>query len=114
MKGDLVCHEMSPSPPKVFRSLSDGGNVFPVNRRLYSPTAEEGVKTATVSEAGVVRRVAINRTIPVGGPHIHCEPPPLYGSSHRPQSDPDVLRGTIQFSLLTGIYDESLVDTING
>lgn len=53
---------------------------------------EEGVKTATVSEAGVVRRVAINRTIPVGGPHIHCEPPPLYGSSHRPQSDPGKLK----------------------
>ena len=32
-----VSKEMSPSPPKVFRSLSDGGSVFPVSRRLYSP-----------------------------------------------------------------------------
>nr|XP_027226470.1 rho GTPase-activating protein 21-like isoform X2 [Penaeus vannamei] len=111
MKGDLVCHEMSPSPPKVFRSLSDGGNVFPVNRRLYSPTAEEGVKTATVSEAGVVRRVAINRTIPVGGPHIHCEPPPLYGSSHRPQSDPDVLERERSNSVCSQVSMTSLLST---
>ncbi|XP_047486878.1 uncharacterized protein LOC125037729 isoform X5 [Penaeus chinensis] len=111
MKGDLVCHEMSPSPPKVFRSLSDGGNVFPVNRRLYSPTAEEGVKIATVSEAGVVRRVAINRTIPVGGPHIHCEPPPLYGSSHRPQSDPDVLERERSNSVCSQVSMASLLST---
>ena len=32
----VVSKEMSPSPPKVFRSLSDGGTVFPVSRRLYS------------------------------------------------------------------------------
>lgn len=32
----VVSKELSPSPPKVFRSLSDGGTVFPVSRRLYA------------------------------------------------------------------------------
>ncbi|XP_063603308.1 rho GTPase-activating protein 21-like isoform X4 [Penaeus indicus] len=72
---------------------------------------EEGVKTATVSEAGVVRRVAINRTIPVGGPHIHCEPPPLYGSSHRPQSDPDVLERERSNSVCSQVSMTSLLST---
>lgn len=32
----VVSRELSPSPPKVFRSLSDGGTVFPVSRHLYA------------------------------------------------------------------------------
>lgn len=32
----VVSKELSPSPPKVFRSLSDGGTVFPVSRHLYA------------------------------------------------------------------------------
>ncbi|KAK7001062.1 hypothetical protein SK128_024728, partial [Halocaridina rubra] len=35
---ERMSYDLSPSPPKVFRSLSDGGSVFPVSRHLYSPT----------------------------------------------------------------------------
>lgn len=31
-------------------------------------------------------RLCMNRVIPIGGPHIHCEPPP-HMTGNRPQSD---------------------------
>ncbi|XP_068244881.1 uncharacterized protein [Palaemon carinicauda] len=76
-RSERVAYELSPSPPKVFRSLSDGGSVFPVSRHLYSPTPD----------ASSGQMVSMNRSNPVGGPHIHCEPP----KQCRPQSDSDVL-----------------------
>ncbi|KAK3860017.1 hypothetical protein Pcinc_033906 [Petrolisthes cinctipes] len=36
VRSNLVSKDFSPSPPKVFRSLSDGGTVFPVSRRLLN------------------------------------------------------------------------------
>ncbi|XP_045115662.1 rho GTPase-activating protein 21-B-like isoform X5 [Portunus trituberculatus] len=85
----VVSKEMSPSPPKVFRSLSDGGSVFPVSRRLYSPGYDKSSPPPSGEEEETVR-YCTNRVIPIGGPHIHCEPPP-HMSGARPQSDSDVL-----------------------
>uniref|UniRef100_A0A0P4W3D0 Rho-GAP domain-containing protein n=1 Tax=Scylla olivacea TaxID=85551 RepID=A0A0P4W3D0_SCYOL len=85
----VVSKEMSPSPPKVFRSLSDGGSVFPVSRRLYSPGYDKSSPPPSGEEEETVR-LCMNRVIPIGGPHIHCEPPP-HMSGARPQSDSDVL-----------------------
>nr|XP_045597561.1 uncharacterized protein LOC123757768 [Procambarus clarkii] len=82
VRSNLVSQELSPSPAKVFRSLSDGGNVFPVSRRLYSPGHDEGRNSSSVVEESTGLRYGMNRTIPVGGPNIHCTPP-----SHRPHSD---------------------------
>ncbi|KAK8724099.1 hypothetical protein OTU49_017494 [Cherax quadricarinatus] len=86
VRSNVVSQDLSPSSTKVFRSLSDGGNVFPVSRRLYSPGHDGGRNSPSVVDESSVFRCGMNRTIPVGGPHIHCAPP-----SHRPQSDSGIL-----------------------
>ncbi|XP_064115552.1 rho GTPase-activating protein 21-A-like isoform X8 [Macrobrachium nipponense] len=105
---ERISYELSPSPPKVFRSLSDGGSVFPVSRHLYSPMPEDvALHSSTMSNASNGPRVSMNRTIPVGGPHIHCEPPKQY----RPQSDSDVLERERSNSVCSQVSMSSLWST---
>lgn len=49
----------------------------------------------------------MNRTIPVGGPHIHCEPPKQY----RPQSDSEVLERERSNSVCSQVSMSSLWST---
>ncbi|XP_050691125.1 uncharacterized protein LOC126982886 isoform X3 [Eriocheir sinensis] len=49
----------------------------------------EGTPPPTSEEEETVR-LCMNRVIPIGGPHIHCQPPP-HMAGNRPQSDSDVL-----------------------
>ncbi|XP_069194969.1 rho GTPase-activating protein 21 isoform X4 [Procambarus clarkii] len=106
VRSNLVSQELSPSPAKVFRSLSDGGNVFPVSRRLYSPGHDEGRNSSSVVEESTGLRYGMNRTIPVGGPNIHCTPP-----SHRPHSDSGVLERERSNSVCSQVSMTSLWST---
>ncbi|XP_066969742.1 uncharacterized protein RhoGAP19D isoform X12 [Macrobrachium rosenbergii] len=105
---ERISYELSPSPPKVFRSLSDGGSVFPVSRHLYSPIpGDVASHSSSMSNASNGPRVSMNRTIPVGGPHIHCEPPKQY----RPQSDSEVLERERSNSVCSQVSMSSLWST---
>ncbi|XP_071551637.1 rho GTPase-activating protein 21-A-like isoform X5 [Panulirus ornatus] len=104
---NMVSQDLSPSPPKVFRSLSDGGNVFPVSRRLYSSGNEEFDKSQSPgAESADAPRLSMNRTIPIGSTHIHCEPP-----SQRPQSDSGVLERERSNSVCSQVSMSSLWST---
>ncbi|CAL4084619.1 unnamed protein product, partial [Meganyctiphanes norvegica] len=98
---ELSSPDYAPSPPKVLRSLSDGGNVFPVSRRLYCSPSEESPKPVHRDHQVVIMGGVGNRAIPIGGGRIHCEPPGGYNI--RPYSDPDVLERERSNSLESGV-----------
>ncbi|XP_066969755.1 rho GTPase-activating protein 21 isoform X18 [Macrobrachium rosenbergii] len=71
------------------------------------PSGDVASHSSSMSNASNGPRVSMNRTIPVGGPHIHCEPPKQY----RPQSDSEVLERERSNSVCSQVSMSSLWST---
>ncbi|XP_069194967.1 rho GTPase-activating protein 21 isoform X2 [Procambarus clarkii] len=67
---------------------------------------DEGRNSSSVVEESTGLRYGMNRTIPVGGPNIHCTPP-----SHRPHSDSGVLERERSNSVCSQVSMTSLWST---